>query len=163
MIFTRMSASCKRCLSPADLADSTLIAKKFIEIKGGLWASAAYLKKNGIPKHPKELMQHSCLVFSEMTNGKLDLTDGKEELQLALKGRVVSDDLETLRVFALRGDGIAVLPEFLANDPENKTSLVRVLPKWSWGGGKFSLVYPAQRFVSPKVDAFIQVATGSRF
>jgi DNA-binding transcriptional LysR family regulator len=36
--------------------------------------------------------------------------------------------------------------------------LQRVLPDWHGAAVIFSLVYPAQRFVSPKVRAFITVA-----
>jgi len=36
--------------------------------------------------------------------------------------------------------------------------LQRVLPDWHGATATFSLVYPAQRFVSPKVRAFIAVA-----
>jgi DNA-binding transcriptional LysR family regulator len=68
--------------------------------------------------------------------------------------RLAADDLETLRNFALRGAGIAMLIDYLARDPK----LVRVLPKWSWRTGALSFVYPGQRFVPANVRAFIDTA-----
>jgi DNA-binding transcriptional LysR family regulator len=56
------------------------------------------------------------------------------------------------------GNGIAFLPGFLCAEEANQHKLVRVLPQWHGGGSPVSLVYPAQRVVSPKVRAFIAVA-----
>ncbi len=141
------------------LKDSSLIARKFSSVKGGLWASAAYLKKRGTPKTPKELSSHEFLIFSELYSDKLALSDGNQEIEVPISGRVSSDDLSTLRSFAISGEGIATLPEFLAVDPTITERLIRILPRWNWEEGSYSLVYPAQRFVSPKVQAFIALAT----
>jgi DNA-binding transcriptional LysR family regulator len=143
-----------------ELEDSTLMARKFISAGGGMWASPQYIKRKGTPKNPSELEQHDCLLFSELFGNALQLTDGKEHVSIKIRGRLSADDLETLRVFVTAGEGIGMLPTFLCEDPAHRGSLVRVLPKWSWEGGSFSLVYPAQRFVSPKVQAFLELATG---
>jgi DNA-binding transcriptional LysR family regulator len=140
------------------LEDSTLIARKFSEVNGGLWASPAYLKRMGVPKHPKDLARHDCVMFSDFHDQKIQLSDGKEEIEVRMNGRIVADDLETIRALVLRGEGIGTLPEFLGCKHALGGALERVLPKWSWGGGVLSLVYPAQRFVSPKLQAFIALA-----
>src|SRR5688500_17315715 len=41
--------------------ESTLVARRFMSFSGGLWASAAYLKRAGAPKSPAELEQHECI------------------------------------------------------------------------------------------------------
>jgi DNA-binding transcriptional LysR family regulator len=62
-----------------------------------------------------------------------------------------------LKVFATMGLGIALLPDFLARTTANESKLIQVLPDWRWDGGRFWLVYPAQRFVVPRVRAFLEV------
>ena len=142
----------------AALRDSTLIARRFMPFSGGLWASRAYLQRKPAPKAPAELDQHDCLVFPRFSAQPLRLTDGRNTVEVGLKGRLAADDPQTLRSFILQGDGIGTLPEYLARD----TPLVRVLPRWTWMSGALSFVYPGQRFVPANVRAFIDIALASR-
>jgi DNA-binding transcriptional LysR family regulator len=129
----------------APLGDSTLMARRFLHFSGGLWASAAYLKRRGTPRSVHDLAQHDGLVFSRYSG---------RSPRLAFRKRLLVDDLETLRIFAERGRGIATLTDFLARE----VGLVRVLPGWSWMSGALSFVYPGQRFVPANVRAFIDTA-----
>ena len=56
------------------------------------------------------------------------------------------------------GQGIGLLPNYPSETEEKSGKLVRILPKWSWGSDALSLVYPAQKFVSPKLRAFVELA-----
>ena len=140
----------------ARLADSTLVARKFMPFSGGLWASAAYLKRKGTPRSPHDLSQHDGLVFARSFGQPLKLGDGRVKSEPEFQARVAADDLETLRVFALQGKGIATLTDYLGRE----AGLVQVLPAWSWMAGSLSFVYPGQRFVPANVRAFIDLATG---
>lgn len=142
----------------AALGDSTLVARKFMAYRGGLWASAAYLKKKGPPKTPAELEQHECIVFPRLSRQVLRLSDGRSDVDVPLKGRLAVDDLETLRHFAVQGKGIGMLVDYLARE----AGLVQVLPKWTWASGALSFVYPGQRFVPANVRAFIDTALALR-
>jgi DNA-binding transcriptional LysR family regulator len=141
-----------------DLADSRLIAKRFTVGHAGLWASPAYLKKRGVPSHPRELAPQECLQFSLFKNNRLELSNGKETARLVPAGRLRADDFEALKALALLGEGIVYLPSFMCAEEAEQNRLERVLPHWHGSAVTFSLVYPAQRFVSPKVRAFITVA-----
>jgi DNA-binding transcriptional LysR family regulator len=141
-----------------DLKDSGLIAKRFVLGQFTLWASPSYLAKHPAPHHPKDLAAHDYLEFLPFKSKRLDLTNGREKISLALTGRVAADDFETLRSLVVLGDGVAFLPGFLCAEEAKQNKLVRVLPQWHGGGSPISLVYPAQQFVAPKVRAFIAVA-----
>ena len=141
----------------ARLADSTLVARKFMPFSGGLWASAAYLKRKGTPRAPKDLAQHDGLLFARSFGQPPTLGDGRAKSELALQARIAADDLETLRTFALRGKGIATLTDYLGRE----AGLVQVLPGWSWMAGALSFVYPGQRFVPANVRAFIDTAVAA--
>ena len=140
------------------LKDSTLIAKRFSVGHFALWASPSYLQKHPAPSQPRELKQHDCLRFSIFKDNVFELTNGKENLRIAVSGRLLADDFEVLRSLAVLGEGIAFLPSFLCTEEIKQNKLVRVLPDWHGETVTFSLVYPAQRFVAPKVRAFISVA-----
>jgi DNA-binding transcriptional LysR family regulator len=142
------------------LGDSTLMARRFKSFKGGLWASRDYVQRRGAPKKPADLERHECVLFPRLREKGLPLTDGKRRLEIAVQGRLVADDMASLRKLAVQGIGIATLPDFLAEDGDG--ALVRVLPAWTWMTGALSFVYPGQRFVPANVRAFIDTALAFR-
>jgi DNA-binding transcriptional LysR family regulator len=140
------------------LKNSGLIARRFALGQFGLWASPGYLKKHSAPRNPDELNDHQCLRFAPFTGRNLQLSNGRERAQVALAGRITADDFETLRALAVLGWGIALLPSFLCAEEAKERKLVAVLPDWRGESVTISIVYPAQRFVSPKIRAFITAA-----
>ncbi len=140
------------------LTDSALISRRFALGHFALWASPAYVKHYPTPAEPRELSRHSFLQFSLFKRRPLELTNGKDHVNIALSGRLLADDFELLRSSAVLGEGIAFLPSFLCEEERSQKKLVRVLPGWHGDAVTLSLVYPAQRFVSPKVRAFIAIA-----
>jgi DNA-binding transcriptional LysR family regulator len=111
------------------LSDSRLIAKRFVVGHFGLWASSAYLKNHGTPTHTKELAKYELLRFAPFKGNRLELTNGSENAQPLIAGRLRADDFETLKAFALLGQGIAYLPGFLCAEEARDERLQRVLPK----------------------------------
>jgi len=134
------------------LKDSRLIARRFVLGQFALWAPS-YLKKHAAPSHPKELTQHECLRFSRFR--ALVLTNGKETTTVAVSGRVIADDFETMKSLALLGKGIGFIPSFLCVEEEKQKKLVRVFPHWHGDSVSFSFVYSAQRFVSPRSERLL--------
>jgi len=58
------------------------------------------------------------------------------------------------------GEGIALLPDFLAADAAEVGKLARVLPPWRPKQQEWMayFVYPARRYALPKVERFIETA-----
>jgi DNA-binding transcriptional LysR family regulator len=143
-----------------ELKNSELIAKKFIAMSGGMFASEAYLKKNGKLKILRDLENHQYILFRPFIGKKVELTDGKKKHSFEPTGRISTDELQTIMSFADLDLGIALLPLFLAENHVKDGRLLRVLPNWSWSaGGKLSLVYPSQAYVTPRLRAFLDLAT----
>jgi len=139
------------------LKDSSLVARRFFDVRASLWASPEYLQEIGTPTHPRHLATASFVVHSKLK--RLHLTNGKSDIELPVAGRVVADDLETIKALIMLGRGIGWLPEFLAADALAAGMLVPVLPQWkSRTGSTFYFVYPGRKYVAPKVQAFIQTA-----
>lgn len=139
------------------LKDSTLIARKFIDAQGCLWASPSYIKKFGQPQQPKQLKEHKFVNFSRV-DSKIKLTKNNVVIEVEPIGQIKVDDMSTLKTFVLGGDGIGLIPDFLCEEEEASGKLVRIMPTWTSGMISLSFVYPPQRFVSPKVRAFIEWA-----
>lgn len=137
-----------------ELRDSTLVARPFMEDVVGLWGSASYLARHGSPRAPEDLAHHAVLAFSRQRD-TLQLSSGRRTAAIKAAWVVAADDLETLRAFVLRGDGLGLMPDYLARADR---SLVRVLPEWAWSRGALMFVYPGRRYVRPTVRTFIDTA-----
>lgn len=139
------------------LKDSSLIAKRFFDVEASLWASPGYLRQIGTVAHPSGLAKASFIRFKAINT--LRLTNGKTTVDVPMSGRIVADDLETIKALAVLDAGIAYLPPFLAADAVRAGSLVAVLPRWkSQSMGGMSFVYAGRKYTAPKVQAFIQIA-----
>lgn len=139
-----------------ELEDSSLLSRKLISAEMVFMASPAYLKKNGTPTHPKHIHDHEFLQFS----GHPDVIPLNQNTKLKIRYRVKADDLETLKKMVLLGQGVSLLPRFLCEEELKAGKLVHILPQWRLSdGGYFTLVYPAQKFIPPSVQAFVSLAT----
>lgn len=139
------------------LKDSSLIAQRFFEMGSNLWACPEYLRKLDAISHPRDLKRATVLGFRPRSS--LLLTNGKSDFEVALTGRIHADDFETIRALLLLGEGIAWLPDFLAEEAAQTGALVPVLPQWRpKERGAFHFVYAGRKYGLPKVQAFIQMA-----
>ena len=143
-----------------DLKDSSFMMKRLGTSFFASYASAAYLKKHGTPSHPKDLREHNCLHFPAMSRDAWEFTSEKTKsrVSVALPGRYQVNDLGMLKSLTTKGIGISLLPSFIVGPDLKSGKLVRVLPDWVSNKRAINLVYPAQRFVNPNVQAFIAVA-----
>ncbi len=140
------------------LRDSALIARK---VGLAAWipaASPAYLKKAGTPRHPRELTGHACLQFTPLGTEHWHLTDGKQKITVPLPRELVANEINFAKALALAGKGVALLPSYVCHAEIRNGKLVRVLPDWRARTDPVHLVYPGQKFVAPKVRAFVDMA-----
>lgn len=139
-----------------DQRDSSLKARKFMEMRLSLWASPDYLAVHGTPQTPAELKQHPLLGHQVLAD-KLTLHKGQTQVNVSpLPGRVIADDYESIKAFLRLGMGIGVMPDYMAQADVASGQLIRVLPEWSWASLPLRFVYPAQRFVAPPLQRFIE-------
>jgi DNA-binding transcriptional LysR family regulator len=142
-----------------ELKDSSLIAKKLGVSYFATFASPAYVKKMGQPREPKDLAEHQCIQYVSLGREKWEMSNGKTRLSVPMKQKLVVDDLHMAKALAMSGNGIALLPTFVCGPEAKNGKLMRILPDWASNSHPVSFVYPAQRFVSSKVQAFISFAT----
>ncbi len=144
----------------ANLADSSLVARKLGDIAHGLYASPGYLSKHGVPGSVDDLERHSCLVFraKELTR-TWALRGPTGTVDHTVQGRIGGDDFSFVRAMVIAGGGIALLPRINCATDEASGRLVRVLPAVHARGARLYVVYPSRKQVPARVTAFRDFVT----
>lgn len=71
---------------------------------------------------------------------------------------MIVNDLNLVKSLTVSGLGVALIPTFLCYHEVKVGKLVRVLSNWRTEIKPVHFIYPSQKFVSPKIKAFIEVA-----
>lgn len=141
------------------LKDSTLIAKKIGSVFFAPFASPKYLKAHGTPKSPKDLKEHSCIIFSPFGLDGWQLSGSGSSQFVNLDSSLTVNDLSLAKSLAVSDVGIALLPTFFCATEAGDKSLVRVLDDYKSNVRPVSFVYPQQQFVPKNLTAFMAVAS----
>ncbi|BCQ37280.1 MULTISPECIES: LysR family transcriptional regulator [Erwinia] len=136
-------------------ADSRLSARHLGYFSALLVASPAYLAEKGTPQAPGDLLRHHCLHYRFPHTGKLEKWPLRGAADLAIPTSMVCNNIETRVCFALRGLGIACLPDFACRHLVADGSLVPILGDFVEWQGTFHILWPASRHASPKIRALV--------
>lgn len=145
-----------------------LVARKLADVRFVLCASPAYLATHGTPSSVAELAGHRCLRFGYLHAPERwrfrHETLGEQEAEISgalrFESGLTANSSESLRVAALAGMGLAVLPTYAIGPDLREGRLTALLPGWTPLGGPAEAnvlyaVYLPSRFPSPKVRALI--------
>jgi DNA-binding transcriptional LysR family regulator len=143
------------------LPDSRLVARPLGSFDYGLFASPGYLRAHGQPAEPAELDRHELVFFSGGTvKAGWTLYHPQRETPVAVKAaaRLRVNAGTGVRSSLLRGLGIGQLPWVMADDAVTQGLLEPVLGPWAPAPVAVHAVYPSNRYLTPKVRAFIDLA-----
>lgn len=137
------------------LTDSSLKARKVMELPHVVCASPAYFDRHGKPAAIDDLKKHNCLVatFDPCTTWRFKL--GKQTVDIDLQGNWRSNNASALITAACEGLGICRLPELYVRRYLRDGRLVTIFDAFQYDIFPVWLVYPNTRYVSAKVRMFI--------
>jgi DNA-binding transcriptional LysR family regulator len=140
----------------ADLADSSLAARKLAPNRRVVCASPDYLRRHGAPRTPDDLVHHNCLATDFAMNWDYHDPDGKPA-SVRVTGRYACDNWEVLREWAVAGLGIALKSTWDVRRHLEDGSLVALLPGYTFATDvAIYAVYPHRRHLPAKTRAFIE-------
>lgn len=140
----------------ADLADSSLAARKLAPNRRVVCASPAYLRRHGTLRTPEDLAKHNCLTTDFAMNWDYRGPDGKPG-SVRVTGRYACDNWEVLREWALAGLGVALKSTWDVRRHLEDGSLVSLLPSYTFATDvAIYAVYPHRRHLPAKTRAFIE-------
>ncbi|MBF6058977.1 LysR family transcriptional regulator [Thiomicrorhabdus heinhorstiae] len=136
------------------LEDSTLRSRVLRTTELGVYASPSYLKNHGTPEKVADLKEHSCLVYTAMSQPYNwgSLLDTVENLRV--NGNFESNSEEILVQMACRGKGLLFFPKVLVQKELDDKRLVRVLPDVSTPFA-VNIVYPFHKELPYRIRLFI--------
>jgi DNA-binding transcriptional LysR family regulator len=143
------------------LPDSRLAARELGRFDYGLFASPGYLHARGRPNVPSDLEAHDLVFF---TGGAVKagwtLRHPAQDAPVAVKAaaRLRVNAGTGVRNALLQGLGIGQLPRAMADEAVALGQLEAVLAPWHPPPVAVHAVYPSNRYVTPKVRAFIDLA-----
>lgn len=141
----------------AKLPDSSLIARRLASIQLVMCASPDYLEEMGTPRSPDDLTAHRCLVYSLLRDFEYWLlidSDGKE-IRTKIQPYLKASTGEFLKDAAVVGQGIVLLPSFIAYKEIEGGALLPILRDYKIPQIDAYAIYPQTRHLSQRVRAFV--------
>jgi DNA-binding transcriptional LysR family regulator len=145
-----------------------LVARRLAAIRFVLCAAPAYLAAHGEPRCVADIADHRCLRFGYLQSpdrwrfrhAELGEADVETRGALRFESGLTANSSESLRVAALAGLGLAVLPTYAVGADLRACRLKALLPDWQPVGGladadTLYAVYLPSRHPAPKVRALI--------
>ena len=136
-----------------DLSDSTLIAKRVGTTRRVVVGTPRYLKKYGIPKCPKDLEDHNCVIFSKLQTGNKwpFISESGRKIGVRVKGNLRVDNSAGARTAVLSGIGLGLFPTWGVGEEINQKQLKVVLKNYEARPMPIHLVYPPGHFIPFRV------------
>lgn len=140
------------CVCVGPLSDSQMIARRIgAPSQVGIFGSAAYFKRSGVPKHPRELQAHRCLSMGSTLSPATWVFSGARPV--SIRPVIAVNSFQVLCALAGAGTGLARLPRSQANT----SGLVEVLKPFAPPPSQAFAVYPAARHPSASLRAMLTV------
>jgi DNA-binding transcriptional LysR family regulator len=121
-------------------------------------ASSDYFAKRDKPRQPRELEGHDCINLRLATSGAVyrwEFTDGDRDLEIAVRGPLVTNDSRMVVDAAIDGLGLAYVFESMVREHLAARRLVRVLEDFCPPFPGYFLYY-ARRADTARLKAFVE-------
>lgn len=143
----------------SELADSSMIAKAVGEIGMVVCAAPSYLAQHGVPQHPNDLVNHSCVSWAALGPFKTWLFREKGvDTMFPIRVRVTATMADSALEAAIAGLGLVQLTTYQVAEALRAGKLVTVLRDYECPNTPVSLVYPTNQSVPLKLRAFLDFA-----
>jgi DNA-binding transcriptional LysR family regulator len=136
------------------LKDSTLLQRVVARTPWSLAASPGWIAAHGAPTSPGELPADEVLCCPAADAAPWRLGAGADAVTVAMRPRLLSDDMVTLRDAAIAGAGITCLPTYVMASALRAGLLVPLLAEWPPRPSSISVLTPPKLQSSRLAQAF---------
>lgn len=133
-------------------APSSCIARSLAAVPLGLYASPAWLERTNDLAHPLDVPAEACLATgAQHSVWTVSHQASGESVTLAARAALRTNCPHALLAAAVDGEGLAILPNPLAQAALDRGELVRVLDAWQVAPLEACLVYRSRRNLPARV------------
>ncbi|OOG56832.1 LysR family transcriptional regulator [Rhodanobacter sp. C03] len=138
------------------LRDSSLHALRLGSFRQMVVATPAYLAAHGTPRRPEQLAMHGWIAMSVLATPLrwTFVSSGGSRRTVRMKPVAQANNAAAVHAMVLAGAGVAVLPDYLAEEDIRAGRLVVLLAQYRLPEGGIHAVYPGRQ-PPAKVRSFI--------
>lgn len=140
-----------------ELAESSLIARKLATSRQVVCGAPDYFVGHGVPKTPNDLKTHNCLFnwsWPQKDHWQFRDPEGKKII-IRVGGNLQANVSGALRLAAINGLGLVMLPTYMAGHDLRKGRLQAVMTEYEPATLDINAVYPHRKNLSAKVRTFV--------
>ena len=139
-----------------ELNDSMYVSRRIASARRVICASPEYIKKNGMPKKPEDLLNHNCLIYMPRNDmGKWEFLDKGKRKKIKVTGDIQCNSGDALRVASIQSRGITQLPTYMVGLDIQAGRLEAVLEDFEPEKQPIYAIYNHRKYVSAKIKTFI--------
>jgi DNA-binding transcriptional LysR family regulator len=140
-----------------ELKDSSLVSRKLLRNRRVLCAAPEYLRQFGVPKNPRELIHHRCLVLREKDSpyGVWRFRGPQGEETVKVRAALACNDSDVVQGWALAGLGIMLRSTFAATPSVRSGKLQVILDGYRSPEADVHAVYSHRHNLSGRVRVFV--------
>ncbi|HSI57408.1 MAG TPA: LysR family transcriptional regulator [Ideonella sp.] len=142
--------------------EGNFIARRLARTEAIICASPEYLKRRGVPRHPRDMGNHDVLIppISEVMRGVTfyrgssgDDVASDTFFTVPRRGVLSTTHTDTNYAAAMAGLGIVALPSFVIESALMRGTLKRVLPEWRLFSTTLWICMPTRQHVPARTRA----------
>ena len=139
-----------------ELNDSMYVSRRIASARRVICASPEYIKKNGMPKKPEDLLNHNCLIYMPRNDmGKWEFLDKGKRKKIKVTGDIQCNSGDALRVASIQSRGITQLPTYMVGLDIQAGRLQAVLEDFEPEKQPIYAIYNHRKYISAKIKTFI--------
>ncbi|PJC86825.1 LysR family transcriptional regulator [Vibrio sp. HA2012] len=132
------------------LVRRNLMSQKFVTV-----ASPDYIRKNGEPLVPQDLVNHRCLYSKALQNqNQWVYKKNGEQIPIRIVKSIEVSDAKMMLSAALHATGITYLPEFVVYKYIQEGQLITLLDEYETDDWFLNIYYLPQRFMTHCIKSF---------
>jgi DNA-binding transcriptional LysR family regulator len=138
------------------LADSSLVAQRVSTMRRVVVASPAWLRRNGTPKHPRELARANCLCFPGPAGSPWAFRHNGREFTVAVGGNLEFNQAAASATACAEGLGFGRFIAYQVAALVAQKKLRIVLEEFEAAPLPISVVYPHARLLPARTRVFVE-------
>lgn len=140
------------------LEDSSLVAQPLGQVRRVVVATPALLRRHGVPRHPRELLDANCIRVLSTRTGWGDFQENGKVFQVPVTGNLEFNHVWPAVQACTEGAGFGMFFSYQVEPLVAQKKLRIVLQDFELPPRPISIVYPHARLLPARTRAFIDFA-----